>query len=194
MTPEQRSRCMAAVHSKDTKPEVLVRKFLFSKGLRFRVCNHKLSGTPDIVLPKYKTVIFIDGCFWHGHEGCKYYRLPHTRTDFWQSKINTNKLRDRRNDTDLANAGWRVIRLWECEIRNKSSQAAALDSLYRHTIGQASPVPYIQESNPLPIAAEPRSTFAPKAYRLSLISSHTTQSGNMALTIIKQEGISLEKI
>ncbi|MBD5389608.1 DNA mismatch endonuclease Vsr [bacterium] len=191
MTPEQRSRCMAAVHSKDTKPEVLVRKFLFAKGLRFRVCDRKLPGKPDIVLPKYKTVVFIDGCFWHGHEGCKYYRQPHTRTDFWQSKINTNKLRDRRNDTDLTNAGWRVIRLWECEIRNKSSQAAALDTLYRHIVGQTSPVPYIQSSNPMPIAAEPRSTFSPKAYRLSLISSHTAQSGNMALTIIEQEEVDI---
>ena len=193
MTPEQRSRCMAAVHSKDTKPEVLVRKFLFSKGLRFRVCDRKLPGKPDIVLPKYKTVVFIDGCFWHGHEECKYYRLPHTRTDFWQSKINTNKLRDRRNDTDLTDAGWRIIRLWECEIRNKASQVVALEALYRHIVGQASPVPYIQEANSSPIAAEPGSTFASKAYRLSLISSHTAQSGDMALTIIEQEDINLEK-
>ena len=189
MTPEQRSRCMAAVHSKDTKPEVLVRKFLFSKGLRFRVCDRKLPGKPDIVLPKYKTVIFIDGCFWHGHEGCKHSHLPHTRVDFWRNKINTNKLRDRRNDTDLTNAGWRVIRLWECEIRNKASQADALDTLYQHIIGQASPVPYIQEANSLPIAAESRSTFFPKAYRLSLISSHTAQSGGMELTIIEQEEV-----
>lgn len=185
MTPEQRSRCMAAVHSKDTKPEVLVRKYLFAKGLRFRVCDKKLPGKPDIVLPKYQTVIFIDGCFWHGHEGCKYYRLPHTRTDFWQSKINTNRLRDRRNDTDLTNSGWRVIRLWECEIRHKASRAAALEDLYRHIIGQALPVPYIQESIPLPIAAEP--TPPPNAYRLSIISSHTSQSDDIALTIIEQK-------
>ena len=189
MTPEQRSRCMAAVHSKDTKPEVLVRKFLFAKGLRFRVCDRKLPGTPDIVLPKYKTVIFIDGCFGHGHEGCKLSHLPHTRVDFWRNKIDTNKLRDRRNDTDLTNAGWRVIRLWECEIRHKASQAEALDALYHHIIGLAAPVPYIQPSNPLQIAAEP--TPSPKAYRLSLISSHSSQNGDMALTIIEQEEVDI---
>ena len=185
MTPEQRSRCMAAVHSKDTKPEVLVRKFLFAKGLRFRVCDRKLPGKPDIVLPKYKTVIFIDGCFWHGHEGCKHSHLPQTRVDFWRNKINTNKLRDRQNDTDLTNAGWRVIRLWECEISNKASQVEALDALYRHIVGQTTPRPYTQPSYPLPIAAEPSS--APKAYRLSLISSHTAQSSDMELTIIRWE-------
>lgn len=190
MTPEQRSRCMAAVHSKDTKPEVLVRKFLFAKGFRFRVCDKKLPGKPDIVLPKYKTVIFIDGCFWHGHEGCKLSHLPHTRVDFWRNKINTNKLRDRRNDTDLTNAGWRVIRLWECEIRQKATQAATLDALYHHIIGQAAPVPYIQDSS-LPIAAEPG--FTPNAYRLSIISSHTSQSSDVALTIIEQENVILEK-
>lgn len=189
MTPEQRSRCMAAVHSKDTKPEVLVRKFLFAKGFRFRVCDKKLPGKPDIVLPKYKTVIFIDGCFWHGHEGCKYYRLPHTHVDFWRSKINTNILRDHRNDTDLTNAGWRVIRIWECEIRNKANQAAALEVLYRHIIEKTPPTPYIQSSPLLPIAAEPNS--APNAYHLSLISSRTTQSCDMELTIIEQEEVNI---
>lgn len=183
---------MAAVHSKDTKPEVLVRKFLFANGLRFRVCDKKLPGKPDIVLPKYKTAIFIDGCFWHGHEGCKLSHLPHTRVDFWRNKINTNKLRDRRNDTDLTNAGWRVIRLWECEIRNKASQTVALNALYHYIIGQRPPVPYIQDSSTLPIAAEPCPTFSPKAYRLSLISSHAAQSGNMALTIIEQEEVTIE--
>ena len=178
---------MAAVHSKDTKPEVLVRKFLFAKGLRFRVCDQKLPGKPDIVLPKYKTAIFIDGCFWHGHEGCKRSHLPQTRLDFWRNKINANKLRDRRNDTDLTNAGWRVIRLWECEIRNKSSQAAALDALYRHIVGQALPIPYIQPSNPLPIAAEP--SPSPKAYHLSLISSHSVQNNGMTLTIFERDDV-----
>lgn len=190
MTPEQRSRCMAAIHGKDTKPEVLVRKFLFAKGLRFRVCDKKLPGKPDIVLPKYKTAIFIDGCFWHGHEGCKYYRLPHTNVDFWRSKINTNILRDRRNDTDLSNAGWRVIRLWECEIRSKASRAVTLDALYLYIIGQKQPVPYVQPQQSLPIAAELNPT--PNAYRLSLISSHTSLSGDMALTIIEQEEVKIK--
>ena len=87
MTPEQRSRCMAAISGKDTKPEMVVRRFLFSKGLRYRVNNRKLSGSPDIVLKKYKTIIFIDGCFWHGHEGCKYYRLPKTNVDFGVTRL-----------------------------------------------------------------------------------------------------------
>lgn len=192
MTPEQRSRCMAAVHSRDTSPEVLVRKFLFAKGLRFRVCDKKLPGKPDIVLPKYKTVIFIDGCFWHGHEGCKCYRLPHTHVDFWRSKINTNTLRDRRNDTDLMNAGWRVIRLWECEIRRKASQEAALNTLYHHIISQTPPIPYVQSLQTLPIAAEPSST--PNAYHLSLISSHTTKRSDTVLTIIEQEEVEIKEI
>lgn len=86
MTPEQRSCCMAAIKGKDTKPEMIVRKYLFSRGLRYRVNNRKLSGSPDIVLRKYKTVVFIDGCFWLGHVGCKYYRLSKTNVDFWRHK------------------------------------------------------------------------------------------------------------
>lgn len=86
MTPNQRSRCMVAIKGKDTKPEILVRKFLFSKGLRYRLNNRKLPGSPDIVLKKYKTVIFLDGCFWHGHEGCKYFRLPKSNTPFWETE------------------------------------------------------------------------------------------------------------
>ena len=181
---------MAAVHSKDTKPEVLVRKHLFAKGLRFRICDKKLPGKPDIVLPKYKTVIFIDGCFWHGHEGCKHSRLPQTRIDFWRNKINANKLRDRRNDTDLTNAGWRVIRLWECEIRCKASQAAALDTLYHHVIGQMPPSPYVQLPQSPPIAAEP--SLSKSAYPLSVIRSHTVQSNGMSLTIIESEDMEVE--
>ena len=94
MTPEQRSRCMAAIKGKDTKQEMIVRKYLFSRGLRYRVNNRKLPGSPDIVLKKYKTVVFIDGCFWHGHEGCKYFRLPRTNVDFWRHKIAMNIARD----------------------------------------------------------------------------------------------------
>lgn len=86
-TPEQRSRNMAAIKGKDTKPEMVVRKYLFSRGLRFRVQVRKLPGNPDIVLPKYKTVIFVNGCFWHGHEGCKYFRLPKSNVEFCQEKI-----------------------------------------------------------------------------------------------------------
>lgn len=99
MTPEQRSRCMAAVKGKDTKPEMIVRKYLFSRGMRFHVQVRKLPGTPDIVLPKYKTVIFVKGCFWHGHEDCKYFRLPKSNVEFWKEKIKRNIELNTRNRT-----------------------------------------------------------------------------------------------
>lgn len=99
MTPKQRSRCMAAVKGKDTKPEMIVRKYLFSSGMRFRVQVRKLPGTPDIVLPKYKTAIFVNGCFWHRHEGCKYFRLPKSNVEFWKEKIERNIELNTRNRT-----------------------------------------------------------------------------------------------
>lgn len=99
MTPEQRSRCMAAIKGKDTKPEMIVRKYLFSRGMRFRVQVRKLPGNPDIVLPKYKTVIFVNGCFWHGHEDCKYFRLPKSNVEFWKEKIERNIELNTRNRT-----------------------------------------------------------------------------------------------
>lgn len=105
---------MAAIKGKDTKPEMIVRKYLFSRGLRFRIHVRKLIGNPDIVLPKYKTVIFVDGCFWHGHEGCKYFRLPKSNAEYWETKIERNIARDIRNEAELKAQGWRVIRVWEC--------------------------------------------------------------------------------
>lgn len=99
MTLEQRSHCMAAIKGKDTKPEMIVRKYLFSRGLRFRVQVRKLPGTPDIVLPKYKTVIFVNRCFWHGHEECKYFRLPKSNVEFWKEKIKRNIELNTRNRT-----------------------------------------------------------------------------------------------
>lgn len=99
MTPKQRSRCMAAVKGKDTKPEMIVRKYLFSRGMRFRVQVRKLPGNPDIVLPKYKTVILVNGCFWHGHEDCKYFRLPKSDVEFWKEKIKRNIELNTRNRT-----------------------------------------------------------------------------------------------
>src|SRR5690606_4842738 len=106
---EVRSYNMSQVKGKDTKPELLVRRFLFSNGLRYRLYDKKLSGKPDIVLPKYKTVIFIHGCFWHGHENCKYSALPKTRTQFWSDKIEGNKQRDKNNIEQLINKGWNVL-------------------------------------------------------------------------------------
>ena len=121
-TAEQRHRNMSAVRSKNTKPEILVRKYLFANGFRYRINDKKLAGKPDIVLPKYKTVIFINGCFWHGHKDCKDSHIPKTNTDFWTEKINKNKVRDAKNYELLQNAGWKVIILWTCELKSKTKE------------------------------------------------------------------------
>lgn len=125
---------MAAIRGKNTRPELIVRKYLFARGLRFRINNRKLPGTPDIVLKKYKAVVFVDGCFWHGHEGCRYFKLPASNVDFWKQKINLNIARDYRVEVELRLLGWRVIRIWECEIKNKSHRQQALDALYHRIV------------------------------------------------------------
>ena len=160
MTPEQRSRCMAAIKGKDTKPEMIVRKFLFSRGLRYRVNNRKLPGSPDIVLKNYKTVVFIDGCFWHGHEGCKYYRLPKTNVNFWRQKIALNIARDYANGVDLRLAGWRVIRVWECDIKTKAKRDETLEQLYQEIVRiEHKSRHYESTPDNMPIAAEPSPTY-----------------------------------
>lgn len=117
MSAEQRHQCMASVHSKDTKPEMLVRRFLFSRGFRYRLHVRSLPGSPDIVLPKYKTVIFVNGCFWHGHDGCPLHRVPKSNVEFWVSKIEKNKKRDQREYSLLKKMGWKVLLVWECQLR-----------------------------------------------------------------------------
>ena len=117
MTPQQRHECMSHIRSKDTKPEQLVRQALWHNGFRYRLHVKNLPGKPDIVLPKYRTVIFINGCFWHGHEGCRYYVIPKTNTSFWLDKITSNKVRDARDESALNEAGWRVVTIWECELK-----------------------------------------------------------------------------
>ena len=114
---EIRSFNMSRIKGKDTKPEMLVRKFLFSQGFRYRLHDKKLPGKPDIILPKYKTVIFVNGCFWHGHEGCKYYVVPKTRTEWWLNKINTTIANDKKVVSALQNLDWKVITVWECELK-----------------------------------------------------------------------------
>jgi DNA mismatch endonuclease, patch repair protein len=113
-----RSYNMSRIKSKNTKPEMLVRKFLFSKGFRFRLHDKKLPGKPDIVLKKYNTVIFVHGCFWHGHGGCKYFVVPKTRTEWWVNKINRNKEVDKKTLRELKKLGYRVIQIWECDLRS----------------------------------------------------------------------------
>ena len=159
MTPEQRSRCMAAIKGKDTKPELIVRKYLFSRGLRFRVQVRKLPGNPDIVLPKYKTVIFVNGCFWHGHEGCRYFRLPKSNIEFWKEKIKRNVARDFRNEAELKALGWRVIRVWECEIKTLAQREEYLKHLYDRIVNPAQSYLIETDIDKPSIAAEPESQY-----------------------------------
>lgn len=159
MTPEQRSRCMAAVKGKDTKPEMIVRKYLFSRGMRFRVQVRKLPGTPDIVLPKYKTVIFVNGCFWHGHEDCKYFRLPKSNVEFWKEKIKRNIERDRESMQALLDLGWKIIRVWECELRNKANREDTLNKIYK-SITSPNGSSYSFEETDIPMAAEPEADYS----------------------------------
>jgi DNA mismatch endonuclease (patch repair protein) len=119
---ETRSYNMSRIRSKDTKPEMLVRRFLHKNGFRYRLHVKDLPGKPDIVLPKYKTVIFVNGCFWHGHEGCKYYVVPKTRMEWWLNKINGNIANDAIAENLLKSAGWRVINIWECELKKTFAQ------------------------------------------------------------------------
>ena len=118
-----RSFNMSRVKGKDTKPEMLVRKFLFANGFRYRLHDTKLPGKPDIVLPKYKTVIFVNGCFWHGHKGCPYFVLPKTRTEWWLQKIKGTMLRDKIAEIKLQVMGWHVIIIWTCELKKKKIDA-----------------------------------------------------------------------
>ncbi|EFR57454.1 MULTISPECIES: very short patch repair endonuclease [Alistipes] len=114
---DTRSYNMSCVKSKNTKPEIWVRKYLFACGFRYRINVKKLPGTPDIVLPKYKTAIFVNGCFWHGHKNCRYFVIPKTRTEWWLDKINRNIDRDQANILALKKSGWRVITIWECQLK-----------------------------------------------------------------------------
>ena len=116
LTPEKRSWNMSRIKGKDTSIEVKVRQFLFKNGFRFRKNVKTLPGKPDIVLPKYKAVVFVHGCFWHRHEGCKEATMPKTKTEYWQKKFEHNIYNDRQHEEELTNAGWRVFIVWECEV------------------------------------------------------------------------------
>lgn len=155
---EERSRNMSAIRSGDTRPEMLVRKYLHSQGFRYGLHNHKLPGSPDIVLRKYKTVIFINGCFWHGHEGCKYFRLPKSNIEFWQTKIERNRQRDIETIEALKAKGWRVITIWECELRNIAQRGKTLIQLVKDIKGELKSVGYTQERQ-IHIAAEPEAEY-----------------------------------
>lgn len=119
ITPEQWSKIMSRIRSKDTKPEMLVRNPLHALGFRYRLHSSKLPGHPDIVLPKWHTVIFVNGCFWHRHEGCKVATMPKSNVEFWQTKFERNVTRDKKEHATLEPAGWHVVVLWECKVHRR---------------------------------------------------------------------------
>ncbi len=133
--PEVRSYNMSQIRAKDTKPELMVRKFLFSQGLRFRVHDKRFPGKPDLVFPKFRKVVFVHGCYWHGHEGCKYFVPPKTRTDWWLSKISRTKEKDKEVSEMIKKEGWDVITIWECELKPQlrmDSLSNLKDKIFAH--------------------------------------------------------------
>lgn len=120
-----RSRMMSGIKGKNTKPEVSIRKALHARGFRYRIHVNNLPGKPDLVLPKYKAVVFVHGCFWHGHT-CRYFKIPQTRPDFWLVKIEKNQMRDRLQEVALLSDGWRVLIVWECAVRSMNKKKSRL--------------------------------------------------------------------
>lgn len=137
---EKRSEVMSKIRSKNTEPEMILRKALFAEGYRYRVNDKKLPGKPDIVFPQYKTVVFVHGCFWHGHEQCKIAHIPKSNTDFWAQKITMNKERDKNNEMEIIALGWKVLTFWECEISKKNIPQILERVIY--TFRQSTPVLY----------------------------------------------------
>jgi DNA mismatch endonuclease (patch repair protein) len=147
-TPERRSANMRAIRHKDTSPELQIRRMLFARGFRFRLHVRTLPGTPDIVLPKHKVVIFVHGCFWHGH-GCHLFKTPGTRTDFWMAKIQSNRDRDFRNEAILLDTGWRVLSIWECALkgRHKRSEVDLIEQISAWILAGETDVPNLDISH-----------------------------------------------
>lgn len=161
LTPQQRHKVMASIRSSNTKPELMVRKYLWRLGFRYRLNNPRLPGHPDIVLRKYRTCVFVNGCFWHGHEDCGCFRLPKTNTEFWARKIERNRERDREEQKKLAGMGWHVIVVWECQLKpdkREQTLASLAFTLNRIYLQDHSVVyPRIDEESELEAAAEPLS-------------------------------------
>ena len=159
MTPEQRHRCMSRIHSRDTKPEMVVRRWLWHQGFRYRLCVKSLPGRPDIVMRKWRTVILVNGCFWHGHDCCKH--RPATNAQFWQDKIERNRARDARNQALLQAAGWHVLVVWECQLapKRRAETLRALDLRLSEIVlqhnGAPQPRRYDEPDLDIAIAAEP---------------------------------------
>ena len=154
-TTEKRSDIMSKIRSKDTKPEIKLRKALFARGFRYRTNDKRLPGTPDIVLRKYGTVIFVNGCFWHHHPNCKIATTPKTNTEFRHNKIKRNRQRDLENYWKLGQLGWEVIVVWECELNHAHDADAVADKLAERLHKKLQPRPYeIPEEPGIGIAAE----------------------------------------
>lgn len=166
LTPQQRHHNMASIRSKSTNPEIIVRKGLWRKGFRYRLNDKRLPGHPDLVLRKYRTCIFINGCFWHGHEGCKFYTIPKTNREFWVAKVKRNKERDKEEQRKLAEMGWHSIVVWECELKPQKREGT-LDSIaftLNHIWLQdhhARVIPYrtMEEDMQIPMVAESKSAL-----------------------------------
>ncbi len=163
ISKEKRSKMMAAVHSKDTKPELTVRKHLWRLGFRYRLNLNRLPGHPDIVLRKYRTCIFVNGCFWHGHD-CKVFRLPKTNVDFWEKKIRRNQERDKEEHRKLAKMGWHVIVVWECELipDRREETLKSLAFTLNHIYLQDRTIKYKQIEEEIDMAAEPTPYYTSK--------------------------------
>ena len=170
MTSEQRSRNMAAIHSKGTKPEMLVRRWLWSRGFRYRLNSPRLPGKPDLVLRRYKTCIFVNGCFWHGHkvtfdmENSECCKIPKTNREFWVAKIRRNQKRDAEERVRLKEMGWHCITVWECELKPQVRQQTltALERTLHHIFLQDHSVTYEPMEDGLPMAAENAPSASPR--------------------------------
>lgn len=155
-TPEKRSEVMRAIKGRDTKPERVLRSILHRLGYRFTINapnNRLLPGKPDIVLPKYRTALFVHGCFWHGHEGCRHFRMPKTRVEWWTAKIEGNRARDARNEAALCAMGWNVVTVWECALRTEAARQWLLARIDR-LIGRG--------EEAVPKAADPAAVYRVK--------------------------------
>ena len=166
-TPEQRHYCMSRVHSKNTKPELLVRKWLWQHGIRYRLNVKDIPGRPDIVLRKHKTVIFINGCFWHGHDGCSKFRMPKSNVEFWENKIRTNKARDEKNYRILRDTGWNVIVIWECQLKPTVIEKTMSEVVKQINTRPSQETPWYEETHhgtslQMQMVAEPTEEYKPE--------------------------------
>ena len=159
LTPTQRHLNMSHIRSKNTKPEILVRKWLWQHGFRYRLNVKDIPGRPDIVMRKHRTVIFINGCFWHGHAGCSKFVIPKSNVEFWENKIRTNKARDEKNHNLLREAGWNVIVIWECELKSSSFEETMAEIVSKIGKDPQKPFEYPTPDSGFAIAAEPEAEY-----------------------------------